>query len=411
MVSKHENKIRLKYLCSINDEALSESTDFDLEIKYIDIGNVNANGEIDSITTYKFGEAPSRARRVVRKGDTIISTVRTYLQAITTIESEISNLIVSTGFAVVRPLKGVLDFRFCKYALRQSDFLAEVQKRSVGINYPAINSSDLGDIYVFVPPIEEQERIANYLDVELERIDSLIRLKQKQLQYLSEKRISYITKVITKGVNPKVKLKASGIEWLGEIPEHWEVERSKWLFRERNERSQTGEEELLTVSHLTGVTPRSEKEVYMFEAESTEGYKLSYKGDLVINTLWAWMGAMGVNKTFGIVSPAYHVYKISEKLVPGFVDAIVRLPLFASEVIRYSKGVWSSRLRLYPDGLYEIYFPVPPRYEQNEIMNYISTEMKKIDEVERFTNFTLELLKEKRTALINAVVTGQVKPF
>lgn len=102
-------------------------------------------------------------------------------------------------------------------------------------------------------------------------------------------------------------LRDSGVPWLQEIPTHWGIERARWLFRERDRRSETGEEEMLTVSHLTGVTPRSEKDVTMFEAETNEGYKICEPGDLVINTLWAWMGAMGIAPLKGIVSPAYMI--------------------------------------------------------------------------------------------------------
>ena len=122
----------------------------------------------------------------------------------------------------------------------------------------------------------------------------------------------------------------------------------------------TGDEEMLTVSHITGVTKRSEKDVNMFEAETTEGYKLCSPGELAINTLWAWMGAMGTASVSGIVSPAYNVYVPCDKLVPAYVDAMVRMPVFAQEATRYSKGVWSSRLRLYPEGFFEIWLPVPP---------------------------------------------------
>ncbi|GIX39126.1 MAG: hypothetical protein KatS3mg128_0175 [Silanimonas sp.] len=94
---------RLKYAATINDEALSESTDADFELAYIDIGNVDSQGRVHDIVNYRFEDAPSRARRIVRNGDVIISTVRTYLQAIAPIENPPDNLIVSTGFAVVRP--------------------------------------------------------------------------------------------------------------------------------------------------------------------------------------------------------------------------------------------------------------------------------------------------------------------
>ena len=171
---------RLKYAATINDEALSESTDADFELAYIDIGNVDSQGRVHDIVNYRFEDAPSRARRIVRDGDVIISTVRTYLQAIAPVENPPDNLIVSTGFAVVRP-SNLLDHRFCKYALRANKFLWEVESRSTGVSYPAINASDLGDIKVSLPEISAQRLIANYLDRETARIDGLIAEKERML--------------------------------------------------------------------------------------------------------------------------------------------------------------------------------------------------------------------------------------
>src|ERR1700680_2224022 len=109
-------------------------------------------------------------------------------------------------------------------------------------------------------------------------------------------------------LKPFVEQKESGLDWLGTIPRHWQIRRAKFLFREVDERSATGKEELLSVSHLTGVTPRSQKNITMFLAKSNVGHKICRPGDAVINTMWAWMGALGVSKRAGIVSPAYAVY-------------------------------------------------------------------------------------------------------
>jgi type I restriction enzyme S subunit len=146
----------------------------------------------------------------------------------------------------------------------------------------------------------------------------------------------------------------------------------------------------------------------MFEAESTVGYKLCFAGDLVINTLWAWMGAMGTARVDGIVSPAYNIYNPGPRLLPDYVDALVRIPAFAQEVTRYSKGVWSSRLRLYPEGFFETYWPVPPLDEQHEIVRHIAAETTKIDRLHAATEHSITLLKERRGALIAAAVTGQI---
>lgn len=257
--------------------------------------------------------------------------------------------------------------------------------------------------------LSKQKAIADYLDQETAKIDELIATKERLLGILSEKRRALITRAVTRGLNPDAPLKDSGIPWLGKIPEHWETERAKWLFQERDERSETGEEELLTVSHITGVTPRSEKDVNMFEAETTEGYKRCFAGDLIINTLWAWMGAMGVSKVNGIVSPAYNVYTPCNRLDPIYVDALVRMPAFAQEATRYSKGVWSSRLRLYPEGFYEIYLPVPPLPEQRAIVAFIQQETIKIDDLRAAAERTIVLLKERRAASITAAVTGRIE--
>lgn len=400
---------RLKYVATINDEALGEETDPDYELQYVDIGNVDSSGNIHEIVTYRFEDAPSRARRRVRDGDVIISTVRTYLQAIAAMQTPPDNLIVSTGFAVVRPRITVFDAGFCKYALREPAFLAEVEKRSVGVSYPAINASDLADIPIYLHPLSKQRGIAAYLDRETTRLDALVGAKQQLLELLAQKRQSLITRAITCGLDLHAPLRDSGIPWLGKIPMHWEIERAKWLFRERDERSETGDEELLTVSHLTGVTPRSEKDVNMFEAETTEGYKICLAGDLVINTLWAWMGAMGVSPVNGIVSPAYNVYQPGPRLEPNFVDALVRMPIFAQEITRYSKGVWSSRLRLYPEGFFEAFFPVPPLKEQTAIVAHIAKEAGRLAALSAATERTITLLKERRSALITAAVAGRVE--
>lgn len=187
---------RLKHLVTINDEVLEEDTDHDTEIQYIDIGNVDSLGHIHEPVTYRFEDAPSRARRRVRDGDVIISTVRTYLQAITQIHDPPDNLIVSTGFAVVRPLRDRLDSRYCKFALREASFLAEIEKRSVGVSYPAINASDLANIPVNVPPLPQQRAIADHLDRETGRLDALAGRTRESVALLRERRAALISAAV-----------------------------------------------------------------------------------------------------------------------------------------------------------------------------------------------------------------------
>ena len=165
---------------------------------------------------------------------------------------------------------------------------------------------------------------------------------------------------------------------------------------------------LLQSLTLLGGTPRSEKEVSMFKAETAEGYTIRAPGNLVINTLWAWIGAMGVSRMNGIASPAYHVYEPTKQLASSYLDALVRLPVFAPEVTRYSKGIWSSRLRLYPESFFENFLPIPPLSEQQEITEFLASECEKFDALQVATANSIKLLKARRTSLIAAAVTGQI---
>lgn len=300
-----------------------------------------------------------------------------------------------------------VEFLACLIRGFQTELLRQWSKE--GATVESIEYDLMASTEIPLPPLAVQKGIVAFLDSETAEVDALIAAKQKLLDLMAEKRRAIVAEAVMRGLDPSAPLRPSGIDWLGDIPAHWEIERSRWLFTERDQRSQTGEEEMLTVSHLTGVTPRSEKDVNMFEAESTAGYKLCFAGDLAINTLWAWMGAMGTARVDGIVSPAYNVYTPGPRLLPDYVDALVRIPVFAQEVTRYSKGVWSSRLRLYPEGFFETWWPVPPLDEQQQIVEHISAETAKIDRLRIATENSIALLKERRAALIAAAVTGQLE--
>ena len=312
----------------------------------------------------------------------------------------------STELLPLRPEK--IDPQFGLYVILSQQFIDAVDASTFGSKMPRADWEFIGNLLIPLPAPQQQSNIARFLDRETADIDALIAAKQRLLDLLAEKRRAVIAEAVMRGPNAAAPLRPSNIGWLGDVPAHWEVERSRWLFKERDERSATGEEEMLTVSHLTGVTPRSEKDVNMFEAETTAGYKLCFAGDLAINTLWAWMGAMGTARVNGIVSPAYNVYTPGARLIPDYVDALVRIPVFAQEVTRYSKGIWSSRLRLYPEGFFETYWPVPPLEEQREIVRHIATETAKIDRLRTATEHSIALLKERRGALIAAAVTGEI---
>ena len=205
-------------------------------------------------------------------------------------------------------------------------------------------------------------------------------------------------------------MKDSGVGWLGDMPEHWEVKRGKALFHCVDVRSSTGEEELLTVSSEHGVVPRSSATVTMFKAESYVGYKLCWPGDLVINSLWAWGRGLGISRHHGIISSAYGVYRLRSSYTEysAYVHELVRSAPFNWELQVRSKGIWISRLQLTDEAFLGAPFPLPPSQEQAAIVRFLDHADRSIRRYIRAQHKLITLLEEQKQALIHQAVTGQV---
>lgn len=401
-------EIRLKYVATLNNEALGEDTEPDYELQYVDIGNVDSYGQVHEVASYRFADAPSRARRRVRHGDVIVSCVRTYLQAIAPIESPPDNLIVSTGFAVVRPLEGRLRARFCKYALREPRFLAEVERRSVGVSYPAINSSDLAAIPIPAPPDDVQLRIEKFLDRETARLDALVTAKQRVIDLLTEKRKAIIATAVTRGLDPKVKLRDSGVPWLGEIPVHWRSTRVGRLFRQ-SKILDYPDLTVLSVYREFGVIERASRDDNANRVpDDLNKYQLVEVGDLVINKMKAWQGSLGVSDFRGITSPDYVVFRPAHAEEPQFLHSMLRMPQLTTVYLSISNGIRINQWRIEPERFANVEVFLPTLDEQRAIVEHIARETTKLDAVRAATERTIALLKERRSALIAAAVTGQL---
>lgn len=413
---------RLKYAATINDEALPDSTDADFELAYIDIGNVDSQGRIHDIVNYRFEDAPSRARRMVRDGDIIISTVRTYLQAIAPVENPPSNLIVSTGFAVVRP-SNLLDHRFCKYALRENKFLWEVESRSTGVSYPAINASDLGDIKVRLPEISTQRLIANYLDRETARIDGLIAEKEHMLALLEEKRAALISRVVTRGLDPNAPLKPSGQEWLGEIPAHWRLERLKfhlssleqgWSPQCDNHPAEPDEWGVLKVGAVNAWTfnPAENKRL-PDEIEPLREYEIKQHDVLMsrANTtqlLGSVVCVEAISSRLLLCDKLYRLNVNQDQLDREFLVAFLRASPGRFQLEREASGTSGSMQNIGQDTVQNAWIAVPPLAEQKTISRFIADSRKKTENMDAALRRTVDLLRERRAALITAAVTGQI---
>lgn len=208
-------------------------------------------------------------------------------------------------------------------------------------------------------------------------------------------------------LGPYPSYQKSGLPWLDSVPTGWSSKRAKYFLHEVDERSVSGNEELLSVSHKTGVTPRSQKNITMFMAESYVGHKVCRAGDIVINTMWAWMAALGVSRQVGLVSPAYGVYRLKsgDSFEPQFLDHLLRTQAYASEYLCRSTGVNASRLRLYPDKFLEIPILCPPRDEQITILRFLDHADRSIRRAVRAKRKLIALLNEQKRVIIREAIS------
>lgn len=272
----------------------------------------------------------------------------------------------------------------------------------------ALNAKDMGEFLVPYPDEAEQRRICAFLDKKCTQVDTLIANVHAQIEKLKAYKQSVITEVVTKGLDPSVPIKGSGVEWIGEIPAHWGIKRGKALFKETEARSADGSEELLTVSQYTGITPRSQKNVTMFEALSLEGYKICEIGDIAANTMWLWAGAIGVSEYRGVISPSYNVYRQrGNDFIPRYLDHLLRAPMLVQKYASLSTGIRASRLRLYPKDFLNIHFPVPPLEEQQAILDALSSKCSAVDRLISIKQAKIEKMEQYKRSLIYEYVTGK----
>lgn len=294
--------------------------------------------------------------------------------------------------------------RFIQYGLQQSINSIVVDSVSIA----TWSASLWNEQTIPYPSDEEQQKISSYLDRQCALIDNIIEKTKASIEEYKKLRQAVITQAVTKGVRGDRAMKDTGFDWLLQIPDDWTMERGKNLFFETNNRSDSGEEELLTVSQYTGVTPRSQKNVNMFEAETLEGYKICEIGDVAANTMWLWAGAIGVSEYYGVISPSYNIYRQKKDAYNSkYLDYLLRIPPIVQLFASLSTGIRASRLRLYPEQFLNIYYPLPPLDEQAEIVAYLQEEIVEVDNLITKKEQFLTELESYKKSMIYEYVTGK----
>ena len=405
--------MRIKDIADINQKVLSENTPKNFMFRYIDISSVDSNGNISESEPLYFGDAPSRARRVLRVNDIIISTVRTYLKAIAFISPNYKDYIASTGFAVLTPKKDV-NPNYIYYGLINNDFIDEVSKNSIGVSYPAITSSELSSLSVPLPSLPVQRRIVSYLDSKTSEIDQAISLLERKREAYTRLKASVINRAVTRGLNPNVKIKDSGVEWIGKIPEGWKVKRFKEIF----------------TKYTTGATPNS-KNVDNFEGNNTwvtiadMTTKYVTESNLCLSDKSIKENQIPITRKGSLM--------FSFKLSIGKV-AFASKDLFTNEAIvtlspskKYDLDYFYYYLPLVCDNnateniygakmmnqkiIANMSFALPPLPEQRSIASYLDAECSKIDRAASIVEKQLDAYKRLKRSLINEVVTGKRTKF
>lgn len=414
-VPAHWSVKRIKNIASYNDEALDEKTDPDFELEYVDISSVSLVEGIKSTELMTLEKSPSRARRKVKHGDTIVSTVRTYLKAIAAIKHPPENMIVSTGFAVIRPFQN-LNPDFVGYLLQADGFVGDVVANSVGVSYPAINASDLARLPAIEPLAKEQTVIARFLDHKTAQIDALIAKKETLLAKLTEKRTALISHAVTKGLDPSAPMKDSGVAWLGQVPAHWGVKRLKFLVSSplkygANEVAELTEPEFPRYIRITDVNDDGSLREETFRSLPPEVAKeyLLEEGDILLARSGATVGKTFIyRKNWG--QAAYAGYLIRARMSSEIQADFAYMFLQSNYYWQWLNSIFiqATIQNVSAEKYNSLVFPVPEPDEQLKIIKFIGEKLVAISRQQSKARRAIEKLKEYRAALIANAVTGKI---
>lgn len=349
----------------------------------------------------------------LRKGDVLVSRANTreLVGGCALVERDYPKLILCDKLYRLRPERSTTSDYLSR--LVQVFGRAEVEVEASGTSASMVNISmeTVRNLRIVVPPYSEQAEITPAIDRETARIDALIAKKTRFIELLKEKRQALITHAVTKGLDPRAKMKDSGVEWIGAVPEHWRVERLAALYREA---VRPGDAALpvLSISIHDGISDDElspeERDRQVYQIEDRTKYKRVKPNDLAYNMMRAWQGAFGAVQVDGLVSPAYVVAEAQDDTRSAYIEQLLRTPMAVEEMRRFSRGIADFRMRLYWEYFRDLKVCVPPASEQDRILSALEKSTTRIDMLTAKTEHSIALLQERRAALITAAVTGQI---
>lgn len=299
------------------------------------------------------------------------------------------------------------DNRFFAYLFKTDAWRKQLREVASGVKVFSITQKALMNCSIIIPPENEQKEISDFLDAKCSELDTAVSDIQSQIEALEEYKRSVITEAVTKGLDPDVEMRDSGIAWVGDIPAHWLVEKVKFHLQ-RNEPRNPGDKQVLSVYREYGVIPKdSRDDNHNVTSEDTSNYKYVVPGNLVINKMKAWQGSMGVSEYEGIVSPAYFIYKFTDnQIMPKYLHYLFR-SCYKDEFRRISGGIREGQWDLSPYEFSNTLLLIPPTDEQNRIVSYIDARISEIEFAITEKKQQIETIEEYKKSLIFEYVTGK----
>jgi len=307
----------------------------------------------------------------------------------------------------VRPLDGN-SARFLYYwisAIKDKGYIDVLCNKSTIAHFTA---EKVQAVPVPSPSLPEQSTIAAFLDHETGKIDALVAEQEKLIGLLKEKRQAVISHAVTKGLDPNARMKDSGVEWLGEVPEGWVKTRLRNLFRQEK-RQNHADKPVLSVYRDYGVILKDSRDDNLNKTpENLSAYQLVNPNDLVVNKMKAWQGSLGVSELEGITSPDYVVFTPRHREYSSYFHLLLRSQRMATVYRSISNGIRPAQWRLEPELFLDLPVYLPTVQEQQEIVSYVSDKANRFDSLTAEAERAIKLLQERRTALISAAVTGKI---
>lgn len=345
---------------------------------------------------------------VVKPGDIMINGLNLNFDFVSIRSAIVENIgVITSAYLALRPNEQIILPYYANYLFRSYDVCKAFHNMGIGMRKTLAFKEFKNQPCIFPSPTEQQQ-IVHFLDRKCTAIDTAIEKTKESIEKLEEYKKAVITKAVTKGIDPNAKMKDSGVEWIGEIPEDWNIGRVKFLLDERNERSIYGKEEPLSMSQKIGIIPTKQMNQVPHMAASFVNAKICYPNDLVFNKLKAHLGVFSVSEYHGVVSPDYAVYFENKYSHAKYLEYLFKTPQCINEFKKRITGVGQGLSRLYTSELYDVIVPTPTKEEQIRIANEIRNKCEAINNLIKKKQTAINKLEEYKKSLIYYAVTGKI---